>query len=148
MKSVLFSSLIVLVLSQACGQKKIPNSVITTFNNKFKNATNVNWDRENENEWEAEFKLAGKKYSANFNNEGEWLETEYNIDKPEIPSQVLSALNTFEGYTLKEAEISETNKGKNYEFLLKNKDDKMEVVVAATGEIIRREHKNAEEDTD
>ena len=37
---------------------------------KFQNATKVKWDQEEENEWEAEFKMNGDEMSASFDNAG------------------------------------------------------------------------------
>ena len=148
MKKVMFFSFVILVLSQACGQKKIPDNVIAAFNSKFVNATKVKWDKENNKEWEAEFKLNGKTYSANFSNEGQWLETEYEIENFNIPKKVQETLNTFKGFGIKKGEVSETNNGINYEFILKGKVEKIEVVVDALGNILQKESINREEDND
>ncbi len=128
----------------ACGQKSnVPEKVKTAFTEKFPDATKVSWDKENATEWEAEFKMNGKEYSANFDNNANWKETEYEIKKSEIPSQVKSTLDKdFNGYKIEEAEISETANGKIYEFELeKNKTD-FEVAISPDGSIVKKETKN------
>ena len=42
----------------ACAQTP-PKSVTDNFAKKFTGATKVKWDQEEENEWEAEFKMNG-----------------------------------------------------------------------------------------
>jgi hypothetical protein len=71
---------------------------------------------EDEKEWEAEFKLEGKEYSANFLTNGTWKETEYEIKKSDIPEAIKQTLaQDFDGYNMEEAELSETAEGKHYE---------------------------------
>ena len=130
----------------ACGQKKkVPEKVKTAFAQKFPNVQKVSWDRENANEWEAEFKMNGKNYSANFDNNGKWKETEYEIKNNEIPVAVKATLNKdFAGYKVTESEISETAKGKVFEFQIKKSGEKMEVAILPNGKIIKKESANRE----
>ena len=69
-----------------------PEKVITSFDQKFTTVNNLEWSKENENEWEAAFKMDGTIYSANFSNEGKWIETAHEIKKEEIPVNVFQVL--------------------------------------------------------
>ena len=55
--------------------------MIEAFNANFPDAKKVKWKIEDTIEWEAEFRMNRKEYSANFNNNGEWQETEYELKK-------------------------------------------------------------------
>lgn len=89
MKNILFFTLAVLCASATgCAQKKVPAAVDSAFKTKFSNATNVSWDKENDLEYEAEFKINGANYSANFSDAGKWLETERVITYEELPQSV------------------------------------------------------------
>ncbi len=57
----------------ACAQtpKDLPVKVKTSFDQKFPGVQKVKWSKENATEWEAEFKMAGKEYSANYTAEGD-----------------------------------------------------------------------------
>ncbi len=125
----------------ACGQKNdIPTKVKTAFEQKFPNANKVSWDRENANEWEVEFKMDGKEYSANFDNYGNWKETEHEINTNDITIPVKTTLeNDFSDYKIEEAEISETTKGKVFEFQLKNDNLYIEVAILPNGKLLKRE---------
>lgn len=134
----------------ACAQKKeLPTVVNESFSKKFPTAKSVKWDKENENEWEAEFKMDGTKYSANFENDGTWKETEHEIKITEIPEHIKSALNReFPKCKIEEAEISETSSKTVYEFGIEFNDQDMEVAVDNKGTIVKKEIKKDEDDDD
>jgi hypothetical protein len=125
--------------------KDLPAQVKTAFEKKFPGAQKVKWGAENKTEWEAEFVLNGKEYSANYNSDGTWMETEYEISVSEIPAAISATLTReFPGYKLGETEISETTKGKLYEFEVKTGKTEMEVVLKADGTLVKKEIKKEE----
>ena len=69
-----------------------PAAVHKAFAQMFPKAVNVKWGKENSKEWEAEFTLDGKKVSANFSNEGAWVETEKEISVSELPAKVTASI--------------------------------------------------------
>ena len=150
-KLMLFVSAAFLVGTVACGQKQanVPANVKSAFSEKFSNVSKVKWSQENKQEWEAEFKKDGKNYSANFDNSGNWKETEYEISKKEIPAAVQSTLKKeFQGYKTEESEVSETNEGKMYEFMLEKADKNMEVGISPSGKVLKKEQVNEDEEGD
>lgn len=133
---VLAASLFISVTASAQTPKDLPAKVKTSFDQKFPGTQKVKWSKENSTEWEAEFKMSGKEYSANYNNDGTWMETEYEISVNEIPIAVSKTLGKeFPGYKLVESEISETAKGKLYEFEIKTGAKKQEVALDENGVI-------------
>lgn len=85
----------------ACfSQKSAPAAVREAFSKKFPNVSDVDWGKENANEWEAEFEQNGSETSANFRTDGAWLETEVEIQVADLPVPVQSALK---GKKIKEA---------------------------------------------
>ncbi len=150
---LLVSAFATLVSINVCGQadKDLPAVVKSAFTQKFPSSTSVKWGKEGDNEWEAEFKMGGKEYSANFDNKGQWLETEYEISESEIPTAVKASLDKqFASFKISESEISETVKGKFYEFEIKNGAEKKEVSIDMSGTIIKTEAEKEgdEEDKD
>lgn len=132
----------------ACAQKtSAPENVVKAFTQKFPDAKSVKWDKENETEWEAEFKLKGEEYSANFSTDGTWKETEHEIETSAIPANVKQTLdNEFAGYKIEEAEISETVEGTVYEFELEKDKTEMEVAISPDGKVVKKEVKAEEEE--
>ncbi len=140
---ILFTLLSITSSMQSYAQKnnseKIPETVLNAFNQKFPNAKKVEWEMENDKEWEAEFKMNGKEYSANFSVIGEWLETEYEIKESQIPKEVRSILDqNFKDYEIEEAEITETAAGSSYEFEIEVDEEEFEVVINAQGELTKK----------
>lgn len=69
-------------------QGKTTKEVEIAFNSRFPNAVKVKWEKENDQEYEANFILNGINYSANFSNNGAWLETESPMAFEKLPLKV------------------------------------------------------------
>ena len=140
---------ILLSTASCIEENKVPQKVKDSFAKKFPTASSVEWDKESDTEWEAEFKMNGKEYSSNFTEDGAWTETEYEVTKPEIPQIVLNALTSnFEGYDIEEIELSETAEGVVYEFAIEKGDSEMEVAIDPQGNIVKKEQKKDEDGND
>jgi hypothetical protein len=136
--SLLIISAVLLFSFTACGQsaKDVPANVTSAFTKKFPNASKVKWGKESEKEWEAEFKMDGKEYSANFDPEGAWVETEYEIRVTEIPAVVMTAIEKESaGLKIGEASVSETKDGNVYEITAGKGKNAMAFVVDSKGAI-------------
>jgi len=149
---VLISMILAIYIFSACEQEadNVPAKVKTAFEQKFPDAKKVKWEKENEQEWEAEFKMKGIEYSANFDINGSWKETEYEIKKSEIPAAIKTTLESeFADYKIEEAEVSETKEAKVYEVELEKNESEIEVVFTADGKIIKqKEEKEHDEEKD
>jgi uncharacterized membrane protein YkoI len=146
-------ALSLMVVFQSCSQNSknanVPEKVQSAFSKKFPMAKKVKWEMENDTEWEAEFKLNGKEYSANFTLNGDWEETEYEIKKSEIPANIKAILDqNFNKYEIEEAEISETNAGKTYEFEIEVGEVKYEVSIDAQGKLTKKKEDDKKKDDD
>jgi len=131
------SAFISLSVSAQSG-KNVPALVKTAFSQKFVKTTDVKWGREGKTEWEAEFKLDGKSYSANFDTKGNWAETEYSITASEIPAAVKATINKeYSSYKIKGTDVSETPKGKIVEVIFVKGKKKVEVVFDENGKVTK-----------
>jgi uncharacterized protein YxeA len=141
-KIIQIVSAALLISASACAQKsteKAPTAVKMAFEQKFNDSKKVNWDMEDATSWEAEFKMNGMKYSANFTTQGEWQETEHEIKNSEIPGTVQQMLaKDFDGYKIGEAEISETANGKVYEIAVEKGEQEWELVFDESGKLIEK----------
>lgn len=149
---ILMPTLLVMALGLvSCEKNEMPSAkVLTAFDEKFPTATKVKWDKETKAEWETEFTMSGKSYSANFTNEGEWKETEYALEKDEIPTGIMNVINRdFKDYKMEISEVSKTVEGTKYEFVLELKEVTREVVISENGSIISNtvSKEKAEKDT-
>ena len=144
--SMILGALLMAISFTACSQSKVPEAVKTAFNKKFPAAKEVEWGMEGKTEWEAEFELNEKDMSANFDLQGNWKETETDLENSDIPSVVMQVLNTkFPGYKVKDAAYTETPTFSAYEMVIKKGESKKEVVINKTGKILSIK-KGGEED--
>ncbi|WP_051907916.1 PepSY-like domain-containing protein [Flavimarina sp. Hel_I_48] len=126
-------------------KKDAPKVVRDAFAKKFPEAKSVKWDKESQNEWEAEFKMDGMEYSANFNNYGVWKETEHEVRQADVPHEVMASLkNEFPGYKIRESEISETSEGMVYEFEVKKGGSEIEVALDSHGKVVNKKENDGE----
>jgi uncharacterized membrane protein YkoI len=143
--SILIIALVSLFII-SCDQQNvnIPEKVQASFDELFPLATEVEWEMEDENEWEAEFEMDGKEASACFTSEGEWLETEYEVES--LPETIETIINeTYPGFEISEIEMIESAEFNGYEVELEMNEEEMEILVSMEGEIIEVE---MEEDED
>lgn len=123
-----------------------PKPVKDAFAKKFSNAKSVKWGKENDSEWEAEFKMDGSEYSANFMQDGTWKETEHEMKMNDMPSNVMEAVKTqYPDYKMSEPEMSETAAGMVYEFELKKGAEKMEIAMDAQGKVMNKKMSDNED---
>ncbi|WP_027392800.1 PepSY-like domain-containing protein [Aquimarina latercula] len=142
-KIVLITSLVTAISSVSCHTKVVvPAKVKDTFAQRFPDVKPILWEKEDEKEWEVNFKIDGVKHSANFLEDGTWKETEYEISKKDLPEFILQSLKAnFEDFEIEEVEISETKTGKAYEIEIEVGEEKLEVLLDMKGTIIKKEVK-------
>jgi hypothetical protein len=143
---VLFSVIII-----SCDQQKanIPDNVKASFEEMFPGATEVEWEMENENEWEAEFEMDGKEASVCFTINGEWIETEYEIET--LPETIETIINeTYPGFEIDEVERVESPDFNGFEIELENGEEEIVILVTNDGVIqeveIGKDDKEEEEE--
>ncbi|MBT32833.1 MAG: hypothetical protein CMO01_24505 [Thalassobius sp.] len=148
MKKTLIIAFSLSVLSmQSCMHKTdsemVPEEVLAAFNAKFKDYKKLKWEKENEEEWEAEFVMDEKEYSANFLTNGDWKETEYEIKGSDLPDKILYILNeNFSDYKIKECEIVLSNEGTSYEMEIKTNKEEFEILIDSKGNLTKQENED------
>lgn len=111
----LLSLFIVLVFFLACSPPA-PENIFNAFNEKYPDAQDVEWEMEDENEWEVEFELDGKEFIACFDEQGQWLETEMEVSPDQLPGAVTDILTeVYPEYKISESEWTENPEFKGYE---------------------------------
>lgn len=126
-----------------------PKPVSDSFNKKFADATKVKWGMEDETEWEAEFKMDGKKMSACFDNAGKWLNTEVVLSEKDLPENVIKAVKTtYVEWKIESVESIETPEFKGYELGIEKGKEELEIQITADGKITVNKESEEEEDED
>lgn len=137
MKKILFVLPFALPLSM-CAQKA-PSAVQTAFKKHFPTVTKVDYDKEKNGEYEAEFKLNGVEMSANFMADGTWRETETEIATTALPANITKAIATKypNAKVVGAAKIETSDRGLLYEADLKTGMKKSEVLFDAVGNVVK-----------
>jgi hypothetical protein len=151
--SLLFTLLLSLFLVPSCDKtqkkEKAPEKVIAAFTKQFPNAKEVEWSKENDEEWEAEFELNETDYSANYGLNGEWKSTEYEISETDVPAEIRTILDeNFTDFEIEDIEVVETASGKAYEFAIEQGADEFEVLIDAQGKLTKKTVEEDENDED
>ena len=133
-----------------CAQEgDVSTNAKQSFEQKFPNAQNVSWEKEQAGEWEAEFTLDGKKKSANFKENGEWLETESEITESEVPASVSRAMKAkFPTAKVEEINRVEREDGISYEYEFQLNGKTQEVLFNSSGTILKKQAEEDEKEDD
>jgi hypothetical protein len=129
------------LLAQKIDSKNVPASVKNSLNQNF-GVTIATWDKEGE-DYEANFKVQGKKASVVFSPTGIILETENTIDQSSLPASVKTTLEKdYAGYKIEEAEKI-TSKGViQYEAKVEKGEKSFELLFDVDGKLLKKEEEH------
>lgn len=120
-----------------------PASVSEAFQKKFPEAKDVEWTREDEDTWEAEFEMESTEFSACFSEDGAWIETELEVEIDEIPYEAMKVIDsTYADYEVLEASWLESPDFRGYELELGIRGEEeaaLEVLITPDGVITSEE---------
>ena len=126
--------------AQKISADKVPAAVSSALKAKFPGASKIKWEMENEKEFEAAFTLNGNEASANFDKDGNWVETETEMEFAKTPAAVQKTVNNeFAGYKIKETSQIETpDKGTFYEVEIEKDKVLNAIKISADGEVMEK----------
>jgi len=133
-KGVLLALSVILLCSYLFGGMP-PTSVQKTFMEKYQSATKISWENEDSKEWEAKFTFEGNNLSANFADDGTWIDTERIIKNSEVPTAILETIKSiYTGWIINKIVKKETSKsGTVYDVGLKKRTEKETVTFNEDG---------------
>ena len=134
-KLLLLACVCTVAYTALTAQVNAPTMVRVAFEIRFPGATNVKWGKENKHEYEAEFTYKGTNYSANFKDNGDWLETESPITFDLLPQKIKDMYkNPGLKASIKQIMKIETSIGTTkYELELKVRNKALEILYDAEG---------------
>lgn len=152
MKTALFITLLALIFGfNSCSEKysEVPQDVVKNFNSKFPDAEEIEWEKEDDSEWEAEFEQSGTEYTASYDSEGSWLETEQHIIETDLPPLVVESLKVkYPNYKIEEVAYVETTINSYYEIELNIGEKSMEIAISKNGNNLNLNETEDDDDND
>lgn len=134
--TLLFTFLVICVAScQEKSDEKVPLSVKANFESKYPGEDDPDWHLDDHGYWEANFKIDGEKYRADFEYNGLWIETENSIKKSELPDAIQEAIKRdYPDEEITEVErVKHHSKGLFYDVEFKKKGKNMDIEYRENG---------------
>jgi Putative beta-lactamase-inhibitor-like, PepSY-like len=132
--------IILLLFSQllSCQLSDPPAKVIQAFNQKYPNAKEVSWNADRNARHEAEFKLGGIHYRADFKTDGTWVETETTVKWKDLPAATKESFKKESNQkAIVEIELVDSHeKGKFYDIEYKISVGKQDILITPDGKIL------------
>lgn len=130
--------IVILNCLAVCSAVAQSEPVHKSFEERFPNATHVNWGNGNDTDWEADFLMNGSKYSASFTSKGVWIATIRIIKLNELPQEVRNSIITkFPHWEITELNRTEKAKdGVSYEVNLKKGRERKNIAFNKDGSIL------------
>lgn len=136
-----FKYIFIVLILFSCQQKansQVPEEVQSNFEAKYPGENDPDWETDSNGNYEAHFKMKGVKYRADFSPTGQWIETETNIDKDDLPEAIKKVIkNKYGDEDITEVElVTSATKGTFYDVEFKKKGKNKDVMFRGNGTII------------
>ena len=134
----------------AVDASQVPDTVRTSFERKYVNASKVNWMEYEPTDYDdlqmdqkyyyVTYYSDGADYTSWYDNRGEWVKTSTRIEgDPNLPDAVNKTINAqYEGYTIVEIDKENDKNRELYEIELKNGEKKAKLKILPNGQIVKR----------
>ncbi len=130
-------------LPQTLTAQNVPASAKAHFEKNYSGAHVKEWEAIHDGGFEVEYHYQGKKYETYYDKNGNWVRTERELKKSEVPQSVWNALknSSFASYKIDDddVELHQTPKhAEIYEVEVKNKNEKRKLYVLTDGTVMDR----------
>ena len=130
--------MIFLIYSIILGCRQRPSkTILKAFKNDFTEATEIQWEKDDDNTWEVEFFINEIEHSANYDLSGKLVETEIQIRLEEVPEIVMNIFKTkYSVHQIYKAYLEKTDTALIYEFELSKKEDELDIEIDSNGNFL------------
>lgn len=150
MKKSILTTTLLLGFAMMSSAQSAPKKVTDAFNLKFEKAEFVEWELEESSDWEAVFEMDGLLFEAVFTKDGDWKETEYEIEASRLPKGVQNTLKTkYAKYEVYASLVEETVANKTYKIEIGNDEETVSLILNEAGIVLKSDlekFENQEED--
>ncbi|MEM5566166.1 PepSY-like domain-containing protein [Psychroserpens sp. AS72] len=129
---------IIVLACQNTINAQAPDAVKATFQNMYPGENDPDWHKDDNGNYESNFKIDGIKYRADFSPNGNWIETETSIDVKDLPKAIRDIIKADYGSEdITEIEkVEHHSKGLFYDVEFKRKGKNRDVEFKENGDII------------
>ena len=126
----------------------VPDNVKESFTKLYPGVTDVKWDKEDANHFEAEFEENGKTVTVTFDSYGVLLETENEIGISELPANIQTVINQkYDGFKITVASKIVDNYGAiTFEAEIEKDNLKKDIIFDKDGNFIKEQAADDEDD--
>ena len=145
-RCIIIAVSLVLLNSSAHGQTpvvNVPKTARDHFAQHYPKAAKQKW-KQGSKQIKAEFELKGETFHTIYSAKGEWVRTEHNVKKSEVPAPVMRALLATKYAKWEIAEVEEHATPEHpslFKVKVKTEVSKAELVFTADGKLLREEEK-------
>jgi len=141
MQNIICFFLLIFLSSCGVSEGQIPEAAKKNFQKKYPKENSPKWEKDDKGNYEAHFKKDGEGYRADFDDNGNWIETENSIKYKNLPDAVKDAIKRdYDKDDIVEVErVESAKKGLFYDVEFKEKGKKHDVEYNSSGVIIGRE---------
>lgn len=116
-----------------------PEVVLNSLHTLFSSASSVSWVND-QDVWEASFEIDNLEYEVSFNELGEWVETEQELEISNMPEKIaLSIEASFPDHTIIELEKNTSHERTLFEIDLEKDGSSIEIEMSSSGKILSQE---------
>ncbi len=139
MKPSSFIAFLVVVILFSCEETEVPRYVQTKFLEMEPSAHKISWTIDNDI-YQVDYLINSKQTTSYFDTDGNWLETESEIDPKELPEAILNTLEKkLSEFSIVDIELVKTTENQVlYEVDLKGNSKSYEILFDETGKILRK----------
>jgi len=123
----------------SCKNTEVPHNIKTSFLDIEPTASKIHWSID-EDIYRVKYQLKSKTTTSYFDIDGNWLETEYEINTKELPEAILKTLEEkLSEYSIVDIELVKTKEHPVlYEVDLKKNNKFYDILFDKTGKILRK----------
>ncbi len=131
-----FSIAVLAVKAQDIPQTQVPAPVLNTFQQQYKNTTNVKWEKKKES-YEVKFEAGKTKHKLKIDASGKVIKHDEDIKHTDLPAAIQKQISAqFAGYKIKDPEKIEEGGKITYKVELKKDNDTKKVHFNTDGTVI------------
>lgn len=118
----------------------IPALVMKGFEAKYPGVRPGFWLKE-ENHFQAQFELKGKRMSAEFNKAGRWINSETVMTEDDLPNRTYNHIrNRYKGYDIGAIILEESPAGNFFEVDIYKEEDEQTLIFDSRGSFVRKDY--------